>query len=102
MFKFSFITPNFSRKKKATVITLVDRVFKICYPEYMDSELLYLRDILICNRYPVQFVIDLIKKRHGKGSKNEGSQLLDFTISNRYISLPYIPILRGKKLNRLY
>ena len=63
---------------------------------------MYLRDILFCNGYPVKFVNEIIQKRqikHEKGNKNEGSQLLDPTISNRYISLPYIPIL-GEKIKR--
>jgi hypothetical protein len=34
--------------------------------------------------------------KYEKGNKNEGSQLLDPKISNRYVSLPYIPILDEK------
>jgi len=88
--------------KKGTVLSLVERVFKICSPEYIDSELLCLRDILFCNGYPVKLVNEIMKKRlirHEKGNINESSQLLDTTISKRYVSLPYIPIL-GEKIKR--
>ena len=43
-------------------ILLVDRAFRICSQEFLDSELLYLRDILFCNSYPIKFIDKIIKK----------------------------------------
>ena len=47
--------------KRWVVIALVDRAFRICSQEFLDSELLYLMDVLFSNSYPIKF-IDKIKK----------------------------------------
>ena len=41
--------------KKGTLKSLVDSVFKMSSPMYIDSEVLYLRDTLFCNEYRVKF-----------------------------------------------
>ena len=52
--------------KRGVVIALVDRVFRICSREFLDSELLYLRDVLFCNSYPIKFIDKIIKNRRIK------------------------------------
>ena len=42
--------------KQGVVIALVDRAFRICSRDSLDSELLYLRDVLLCNSYPIKFI----------------------------------------------
>ena len=47
--------------KRGVVTALVDRAFRICSREFLDSELLYLRNVLFCNSYPNKFIDKIIK-----------------------------------------
>ena len=88
--------------KRGVVISLVDRAFRICSQEFLDSELLYLRDILFCNSYPIKFIDKIIENRRVKHNSRviEVSQSLDLVVSKSFISLPYVPGL-GEKLSRV-
>ena len=52
-FNFDFCHPI--SVKRGVVISLVDRTFRICSREFLDSELLYLRDVLFCNSYRLYY-----------------------------------------------
>ena len=82
---------------RRAVIALVDRSFRICSREILDSELLYLRNVLFCNSYPIKFIHKIIKNRRIK--QNNGvigvSECTELDLTKRFISLPYAPTLGG-------
>jgi hypothetical protein len=43
--------------KRGVVISLADTAFRICSQEFLDSDLLYLRNILFCNSYSIESLI---------------------------------------------
>ena len=84
------------------MIALVDRAFRICSQEFLDSELLYLRNILFCNSYLIKFIEKIIKNRRIK-HKNRVigvPQCTELNKPKRFISLPYVPTL-GDVLKRI-
>jgi len=88
--------------KQGVVISLMYRAFRICFHEFLDSELLYLSDILFCCGYPIKFVDKIIKNRRIKhGNRAIGvSQSSELNMSKIFTSLPYVPIL-GEMLKRI-
>ena len=87
--------------KRGVVIALVYRAFRICSRESLDSELLYLMDILFCNSYPIKFIDKIIKNRRIKRN-NRAIGVSQCTKLNRpksFLSLPYVSIL-GEMLKR--
>jgi hypothetical protein len=44
------------------VISLVHRVLNLASPEYMSSELIFIKDILMGNGYPKKMIFKIIKK----------------------------------------
>ena len=88
--------------KRGVVIALVDTALRICSKEFLDSELLYLRDILFCNSYPIKFLDKIIKNRRIK-HKNRvigASQCTEINMAKSFISLPYVPNLE-ERLKRI-
>ena len=84
--------------KRGVVIALVDRAFRICSREFLDSELLYLRDVLFCNSYPIKCMDKIVKNRR---IKHIGvSECTELNLLKSFISLPYVPIL-GEMLKRI-
>ena len=49
--------------KRGVVISLVDRVLKICSRNHVESELDYVKDILFCNGYPMNLIENIIERR---------------------------------------
>jgi hypothetical protein len=88
--------------KRGVVISLADWAFRIFSQEFLDSELLYLRDILFCNNYQIEFINKIIENRRVKhDSRVIGvSQSSDLNVSKSFILLPYVPGL-GEKLSRI-
>ena len=77
--------------KRGVVITLMDRAFRICSQEFLNSELLYLRDILFYNSYRIKFIDKIIKNRRIKHNNRiiGVSQCTELNMPKRFISLPY-------------
>ena len=88
--------------KRGAVIALVDRAFRICSREFLNSELLYLRDVLFCNSYPIEFIDNITKNRRIKHNNRVigVSQCTKLNLPNSFISLPYVPTL-GETLKRI-
>ena len=84
------------------MIALVDRAFRICSREFLDSELLYLRDVLFCNSYPIKLIDKRIRNRRIKHNNRVigVSQCTELNLPKRFISLPYVPTL-GEMLKRI-
>ena len=77
--------------KQGVVIALVDRAFRICFREFLDSELLYLWDVLFCISYPIKF-IDKKNRRTKHNNRVIGdSECTELDLPKRFISLPYVP-----------
>ena len=49
--------------KRGVIISLVDRVLKICSRNHINSELNYVKDILFCNGYPIKLIENIIDRR---------------------------------------
>ena len=95
----SFASNHPIQVKKGVVISLVDRVLKLASPEYMSSELIFIKDILVGNGYPKSRISQIIEKRKKKLLE---PIILEENGSNQntnYITLPYIPRL-SQKLRR--
>ena len=48
----SFFSGHARQVKLGLIISLTDRIFRICYPKFIEEELLLLKEILISNHYP--------------------------------------------------
>ena len=81
--------------KRGVVIAMVDRAFRICSQEFLDSEFLYLRDVFFCNSYPIKFIDKIIKNRRIKHNNRVigVSQCTELNLPKRFISLPYVTTL---------
>ena len=52
--------------KRGVVISLIDRSLKLASPEYMSSELIFSKDILVGNGYPENMISHIIEKTKKK------------------------------------
>jgi len=92
----SFTSNHPIQVKRGVVISLVDRVLNLASPEYISSELIFIKDILVGNGYPENMISQIIEKRKKKLlepvklEENESNQ------KPNYITLPYIPRLSQK------
>ena len=88
--------------KRGVVISLVDRVIRICSEPHIDSELNYIKDILFCNGYPIKLLETIIDRRRKKAEGSaSGPQAPTDTVplvddKKLFTVLPYIPKLSDK------
>ena len=75
------------------MIALVDRASRICFREFLDSELLYLWDVLFCNSYSIKFTDKIIRNARIKHNNRVigVSEFTELDLPKRFISLPYVP-----------
>ena len=91
--------------KRGVIISLVDRVLKICSRNHINSELNYVKDILFCNGYPIKLIENIIDRRLKK-IKEQNRELVPLDSvtpaieKKTFIVLPYIPKL-GDKLGKI-
>ena len=62
----SFASNHPIQVKRGVVISLVERSLKLASPEYMSSELIFIKDILVGNGYPENMISQIIEKRKKK------------------------------------
>ena len=62
----SFTSNHPIQVKRGVVISLVDRVLNLASPEYISSELIFIKDILVGNGYPENMISQIIEKRKKK------------------------------------
>ena len=87
--------------KRGVVISLVDRVLKICSRNHIKSELDYVKDILFCNGYPINLIENIIDRRLKKiKQENRKPVPLDsgtLAIEKKtFTTLPYVSKLSDK------
>ena len=92
--------------KRGVVISLVDRIIRICSKAHIIPELNYLKDILFCNGYPIKLLESIIEKRQKKAEKDLSSPQPPTDIiplvgdKKVFTVLPYFRKL-GDKLQRI-
>ena len=92
----SFTSNHPIQVKRGVVISLVDRVLNLASPEYISSELIFIKDILAGNGYPENMISQIIEKRKKKLLELVKLEENGSNQKPNYITLPYIPRLSQK------
>jgi hypothetical protein len=96
-----FLSSHPPSVKRGVIISLVDRVFKLCWLNHVNSELKYIKDILLCNGYPINLIENIID-RWLKKIKQENREpvpldsVIMATEKKTFTILPYISKLTNK------
>ena len=97
----SFFSGHARQVKIGLIISLTDRIFRICSPNFIEEELLLLKEILISNHYPGWLIDQTFSKRR-KTFVEFSDDILETTEKKDFFfcSLPYVPGL-SEKLKRI-
>lgn len=96
----SFFSGHARQVKIGLIISLTDRIFRICSPKFVEEELLLLKEILISNHYPGWLVDQTFSKRRKKFLECSDDILETTEKKDIFCSLPYVPGL-SEKLKRI-
>ena len=96
----SFFSGHARQVKIGLIISLTDRIFRICSPKFVEEELLLLKEILISNHYPGWLIGQTFSKIRKKFLEFSDDILEKTEKKEIFCSLPYVPGL-SEKLKRI-
>lgn len=89
--------------KKSVVVSLMDRAIKLTSAEYRPEIIKQIKEILIDNDYPVNFINSIFKYRLNKfynNNNNIKNQSINTQNPIKYIAIPYVQHL-SEKINKI-
>ena len=95
-----FFSGHARQVKIGLIISLTDRIFRICWQKFIEEELLLLKEILISNHYPGWLIDQTFSKRRKKFLECSDDILETAEKKDIFCSLPYVPGL-SEKLKRI-
>ena len=93
----SFFFGQARQVKIGLIISLTDRIFRICSPKFIEEELLLLKEILISNHYPGWLIDQTFSKRRKTFLKCSDDILETTEKKDIFCSLPYVQGLSEKR-----
>jgi len=95
----NFLSQHPMSHKRGIVFGLLDRVFRLSHPKFLQKNLRRIIELLLNNDYPLDFIFSNIRYRlkfliHSNGSKNPS--LTDSCPSSSFFTMPYIKNITDK------